>query len=70
MLKTCVRAGLGLAFLPKVSVEDELSAGTLKEVKVNGLALKRKTHILFRKKKEHREIVSDFIKLVLDRSMM
>jgi DNA-binding transcriptional LysR family regulator len=68
VLKSFVRTGMGMAFLPKVTVMDELNAGLLKEVKVEGLKLERTTCMLYRKRKEQREIMADFLKFMENRS--
>jgi len=68
VLKTFVRTGMGMAFLPKVTVLDELKTGLLKEVKVEGLKLKRDTCMLYRKRKEQREVMADFLKFMDNRS--
>jgi DNA-binding transcriptional LysR family regulator len=66
-MKNFLRAGLGVAFLPKVTVADELHFRLLKEIPVEGLDLNRKTYMLYRKNKDHREAVSEFIQFVENR---
>ncbi len=64
VLKTFVRTGMGLAFLPRVSVADELETGLLEQVKIENLELVRHTCMLCRKKKDHREVVDRFIQFM------
>lgn len=64
VLKNFVRIGLGLSFLPKITVADELKFGLLKEVTVEGLELVRSTCCLYRRKKDQREVVNDFLQFI------
>ncbi|MFC1539714.1 LysR substrate-binding domain-containing protein, partial [Candidatus Latescibacterota bacterium] len=64
MLKNFVRAGIGYAFLPRVSIRDELRFNLLKEVPVKGLRLERKTYLIHSKDKHMREMVKDFIDFI------
>ncbi len=64
ILKTFVRAGVGVAFLPRLAVADELGFGLLKEVDVEGLRLERTNYIVYRKEKEPREVVRSFLDFV------
>jgi DNA-binding transcriptional LysR family regulator len=50
-VKEAVKAGLGIAVLSKISVKDELRTGTLKEIKIPGLELKRKFYAIVHKKR-------------------
>jgi DNA-binding transcriptional LysR family regulator len=61
ILKSFIRAGVACAFLPKVSVEDELRFGLLKHVEIEDLKLARTTYLVHRKLKNDKEIVSRFI---------
>jgi DNA-binding transcriptional LysR family regulator len=67
VLKNFLRAGLGVAFLPRITVADELHFRLLKEIPVEGLDLNRKTYMLYRKNKDHRETISEFIQFVENR---
>ncbi len=64
ILKTFVRAGVGVAFLPQLAVADELAFGLLKEVEVAGLGLERTNYIVYRKEKEPRDVVRSFLEFV------
>ncbi|MFN3740773.1 MAG: selenium metabolism-associated LysR family transcriptional regulator, partial [Thermodesulfovibrionales bacterium] len=50
-VKEAVKAGLGIAAVSRLSVKEELSSGTLKEVRVPGLEMKRKFYIITHKKR-------------------
>ncbi|PKO23256.1 MAG: hypothetical protein CVU38_04990 [Chloroflexi bacterium HGW-Chloroflexi-1] len=67
ILKTFVRAGLGLAFLPRLAVADELRFELLKAVPVEGLALERTTYLVYRKEKQPREVVARFLEFIQKR---
>ena len=67
ILKTFIRAGVGLAFLPRLTVADELRFGLLKAVAVEGLALERMTYLVYRKEKQPREVVARFLEFVQKR---
>jgi len=64
MAKTLIRAGLGMAFLPRLTVADELEHNLLKEVPVKDVNLVRTNRLLFRKTKQPREAVTRFIEFV------
>lgn len=67
MLKTFMRAGLGLAFVPRMTVADELHYGLLKEVPVADLHIERNTYLVFPKARPPRELVANFIEFVRSR---
>jgi DNA-binding transcriptional LysR family regulator len=48
-VKQCVLAGLGLAFVSKVAVADELAQGRLREVALEGLPVHRRFHAATRR---------------------
>ncbi len=50
-VKEAVKAGLGIAVVSRLSVKDELSTGTLKEVRIPGLEMKRRFYIITHKKR-------------------
>jgi DNA-binding transcriptional LysR family regulator len=64
ILKTFVRAGVGVAFLPRLAVADELSFGLLAETKVSGLKLERTNYVVHRKERRPREVVTRFLGFV------
>ncbi|MFO3797438.1 MAG: LysR substrate-binding domain-containing protein, partial [Anaerolineales bacterium] len=67
ILKTFIRAGVGMAFLPQLTVADELRFELLKAVTVEGLALERMTYLVYRKEKQPREVVTRFLDFVQKR---
>jgi len=67
LLKTFIRAGIGLAFLPRLTVTDELHFKLLKVVEVEQLTLERMTYLVYRKEKQPREIVTRFLEFVQKR---
>jgi len=64
LTKMFLRAGIGAAFLPSLTVEDELRFGMLKEVKIGDLRLERTTYLVHRRAGRQREIVTRFIDFV------
>jgi DNA-binding transcriptional LysR family regulator len=44
--RTAVRAGYGITFISRASVEPDLAAGTLAEIHVEGLQLQREIHLV------------------------
>ncbi len=67
ILKTFVQAGLGLAFLPRLTVAHELRFGILKEVSVERLKLDRLTYLVYRKGKHPREVAGRFLEFMEQR---
>jgi DNA-binding transcriptional LysR family regulator len=64
ILKSFMRTGVACAFLPKISVEDELKFGLLKEIPIAGIDLRRTTFLMHRRTKNTKEIVAEFIKFI------
>ena len=50
-VKEAVKTGLGIAFISKTAIRDELSQGTFKIIEVDGLALKRSFFVVTPKKR-------------------
>jgi DNA-binding transcriptional LysR family regulator len=50
-IKQSVRYNLGLAVVPKIAVEEEMARGWVREVKIDGLSLKRKFNLIFHSQK-------------------
>lgn len=63
-LKTAVRAGLGATVVSRLSVLDELSAGDLRAVPVDGLDLRRELRALWHPA-HRRELAGDFLTAVM-----
>ncbi len=51
LLKRFVSAGLGLGFLPRYAVKDDVAAGTLRIVAIAGVDLRREMALIYRKDK-------------------
>lgn len=45
-VKQALKAGLGVSILSKIAIQDELKSGTLKEIAIKGLKMKRHFHII------------------------
>ncbi len=67
LLKTFVRADVGMAFLPFLSVMDEVRFGLLKVVDVPGLKLERTNHLVHLKERTLRPIVTALVEFVENR---
>ncbi len=50
-IKHAVRANLGLAVVPRISIEEELKAGSIIRIKVGGLKLVRKFNFIYHRQK-------------------
>jgi DNA-binding transcriptional LysR family regulator len=67
ILKTFVRARVGMAFLPLLTVSDEVRFGLLNEVKVAGLELERTNFLVYRREKKPRKVVEALVDFVESR---
>jgi len=67
ILKTFVRADVGMAFLPFLTVSDEVRFGFLKVVDVPGVALERTNYLVRRKEKTPRQVVTALVEFVENR---
>jgi DNA-binding transcriptional LysR family regulator len=63
-IKHFVRQEVGLAIIPRVCVTQELSAGSLVEVPVEGLDMPRQTHMVFRDKASLSAAAQQFVEVV------
>jgi DNA-binding transcriptional LysR family regulator len=63
-VKASVRAGLGLAFVSQLAVEDEVAAGTLGVVPVEGFDVSRRFHVVSRKVDDMSPAGRAFLELV------
>ena len=63
-IKNFVRQEVGLAIIPRVCVSQELAAGTLAEISVEGLDMPRQTHMLFRDKASLSAAAQQFVDVV------
>ncbi len=61
VLKAFVEAGIGMSFLPRMTVKNELNFGIIKEVKVKGIAPERMTYMIHPKKEPQNQLVTRFV---------
>jgi len=64
ILKNFIRVGLGVAFLPRLVVEDDIAAGHLKVMQVKGMDISRTTYRVHRKTPQLPEPLAHFIDFV------
>ncbi len=64
ILKTFIRAGVGYAFVPRISVAEALESEMMAEIKVTGLEIKRTNYRVYKKSNQLRDIVCDFLEFV------
>jgi len=67
ILKTFIRAGVGMSFLPYMTVSDEVRFGLLKIVDVPGLNLERTNYLVHRREKTPRQVVTALVDFVENR---
>jgi LysR family transcriptional regulator, transcriptional activator of the cysJI operon len=60
-IKQAVRANLGLAVVPRISIEQELKDGTIVQIKVNGFKLTRKFNFIYHKQKFFTKAMDELI---------
>jgi DNA-binding transcriptional LysR family regulator len=63
-IRRLVQRNLGVAFLPKMCVEQEIKNGSLKEVTVKELAMERKIRLVYPMKRKLSQAVGAFLELV------
>jgi DNA-binding transcriptional LysR family regulator len=61
LLKRLICAELGIGFLPRVNVADDVSAGLLKVVKVDGMLLRRELALVYRKDRTLTQAANAFL---------
>ncbi len=64
-IKEAVKSGLGASILSKIAVKGELKAGTLKEIKIKELDMKRSFYIILHKRRtlpKHYHAFLDYLK--------
>jgi DNA-binding transcriptional LysR family regulator len=66
-IKQCVRSGIGVAFLPLLTVRDELEAGTLVALDVIGLEVSMPLRVAWHKHKWHSPAFDAFVALAKER---
>lgn len=67
-IKHAVIKGLGLAVVPRISIEDEIQAGTIAPIKVDGLKLARKFNLIYHRQKFFTKAMQSFIDITLPKS--
>ncbi len=66
-IRRLVQRNLGVAFLPKMCVEQQIEAGALREVAVRELGMERKIHLIFPASRELSQASRAFLELVGER---
>jgi len=67
-VKQAVKAGLGVSFLSRLSVSDELKHKTLKEIKITDVSMRRKIYIITHKKRTLPLAYQIFLEYIMDES--
>jgi LysR family transcriptional regulator, transcriptional activator of the cysJI operon len=60
-IKHAVRSNLGLAVVPKISVEEEVARNVVRQIEVQGLRLKRKFNLVYHRQKFFTHAIKSFI---------
>lgn len=63
-IKKLVETGTGIALVPKLTAEAEISSGRLKALSVNEMKLERKLHIIYRRNSELSHAAKVFLQMV------
>ncbi|MEK5269797.1 LysR family transcriptional regulator [Aeribacillus sp. FSL K6-8394] len=63
-VKAAIESGLGIGFLPRITVSRELKYGYLYELKIKDVEIKRHLSILSRTERFRKEIVDEFIDFI------
>ncbi len=63
-IKKFVQMKLAVALVPRISVEDELDRGLLKEIKVPELHIERKIQVVFRRGEAHSHAADAFLQIM------
>lgn len=66
-IKILVEKGIGIALVPKLTAEAEISSGTLKALSVNEMKLERRLHIIYRRNSELSHAAKMFLQLVKEK---
>ncbi len=65
-VKQALKSGLGASILSKIAVQDELNCGTLREIKIRGLKMKRDFYLITHKKRTLPNPYNAFYKYLKD----
>lgn len=63
-IKSAVEAGLGISFLPRLTIEKELQFGLLKEIKVDSLTIKRDLWLVQKQTRFQRSSTKSFVDFI------
>jgi DNA-binding transcriptional LysR family regulator len=64
-VKEAVKSGLGVSFISRIAVEEELKRGLLKELKIEGLDIKRNFYVVTHKKRTLPQTYIEFIRFLV-----
>ena len=64
-MRKLVEAGVGVSFLPRLTVSESLEAGTLKEMSVVGVELKRQIGLVWRRGRYFSPAIQSFLDLLV-----
>jgi DNA-binding transcriptional LysR family regulator len=67
-IKRLVETGIGIALVPKLTAQSEISSGHLKALAVKEMKLERKLNIIYRKNSVLSHAAKSFLKLAKDMS--
>jgi DNA-binding transcriptional LysR family regulator len=65
LLKRLICAEMGMGFLPRANVLDDVHAGLLKIVKVDGMRLQRELALVYRKERTHTRAAHAFLEIAM-----
>jgi DNA-binding transcriptional LysR family regulator len=68
-IKQAVRGNLGLAVVPRISIEDEINRGLVWAIEVRGLNLKRKFNLVYHNQKFFTIAIQTFIQICKNNSL-
>ena len=63
-LVQAARAGIGIAVIPRILVQDDLSSGALKEICMEGFRLSNDSYAVYHREKLHRESLRGFLECI------
>ena len=66
-MRKLVEAGVGVAFLPSITVSESIEAGTLQELDVVGVSMQRQIGLAWRKGRYFSPAIKAFLDLLIDR---
>ncbi|MBI5234597.1 MAG: LysR family transcriptional regulator [Deltaproteobacteria bacterium] len=66
-MRQAVRTGLGLSYLSRLAVKEDLDNGHIKEVKVKDFSVKRRFYIITRRNRQGSPVAGTFINFLLEK---